>query len=539
MPRRPILLLLLIILLAPRAAYARSTLYVDQAAPPDGDGLTWDTAFVDLQDALDAASGGTITQIWVAAGTYRPDRGSRDRTATFSLREGLAVYGGFAGGETELDQRDPDTHLTILCGDLLGDDGPDFVHSGDNSYHVVTASGVDSTAVIDGFTIRGGNAASLGGVNSTGGGIIALEGSPQIVNCRFYHNRATFGGALHFKCASPSIRDCTFEDNLGSFFAGAVYSATDCTFALINCVFVENSTLNQGGALANSLGCDITLINCGFYGNYAINYGGGGILNSSGNLTAVNCVFSGNRSNGSQHGGGALRNEQGSATLINCTLHDNSAAVGGGIYNFLGSETSLENCILWANTDDSGQAEQAQIAADGGIPLLRHCCVQNWTGTLGGVANFGHDPSFVDPDGPDDLPGTPDDNLRLSDCASPCTNTGDNDALPPDVFDLDNDDDLVEPLPVDYSGQARVDDGRVDRGAYEVIGFECLCGDFDFDGDVDFVDFIVFATCLAGPEVPVPPPSCSPAEFAQADCQGDNDVDLADFALFQTTFGGS
>ncbi len=51
---------------------------------------------------------------------------------------------------------------------------------------------------------------------------------------------------------------------------------------------------------------------------------------------------------------------------------------------------------------------------------------------------------------------------------SPCVNAGFNDALPPDAADLDNDQDLTEQTPLDYSGIVeRISDFTVDLGAHE------------------------------------------------------------------------
>ena len=102
----------------------------------------------------------------------------------------------------------------------------------------------------------------------------------------------------------------------------------------------------------------------------------------------------------------------------------------------------------------------------GGSPVINNCCIQGWTGKLGGTGNFGSDPLFVDPNGPDGKAGTLDDNLRL-DLTSPCRNAGDNSALGPDTADLDKDGDVNEPIPFDIEGKPRILNGVVDLGAYE------------------------------------------------------------------------
>ena len=519
-------------------ASAQSILHVDDDAAFGGDGATWDTAFNDLQDALGSAagSGGTVTQIWVAAGIYTPDRGLFDRSTNFELQNGLGIYGGFAGYETEFDLRDPSIHLAILSGDLNGDDGPDFAHITDNSYHVLTATGTDNSAILDGFVIQGGNAPQLGGDDSVGGGLSIWEGTPRVVGCRFTHNRANFGGGLCCRQSSPILIRCTFQENAAITSAGAVFNYDRSDSVFVRCTFSSNTAPLQGGALVSSTDCDTTLINCGFYSNSARYCGGGAVLNNNGHATLVNCVFSGNASYGTTFGGGALRNERGDLDLINCTLYGNSAGVGGGVFNYLEGEIRLANCILWGNTDNTGSEQQAQLSADGGTLTLNHCCVHGWTGDLGGTAVFGHDPLLVNPDGADNIPGTSDDLLRTDSCISPCTNAGDDAAMPPDVFDLDDDGDMDEPVPFDFIDNVRVYDGRVDRGAYETVDEYCLRGDFDLDGDVDIDDFSMFYDCMAGPGISIPPPGCDSIDFARADLEGDDDVDLADSAAFQMVF---
>lgn len=158
---------------------------------------------------------------------------------------------------------------------------------------------------------------------------------------------------------------------------------------------------------------------------------------------------------------------------------------GGGIYNSTASSPTVHNCVLWENTDSGGTDESAQIHIDTGSLCVYHSCVQGcWTGC--GTSNICVDPLFADADGPDDVVGTADDNLRLLP-GSPCIDAGNNAAVPPDVADLDGDGNTTELTPVDLDGNLRflddpstLDTGNsicpiIEMGAYEFVGFE-LCG---------------------------------------------------------------
>jgi len=138
---------------------AGGTLYVDVGATGSNNGSSWSDAYVTLQDGLGAAVSGD--EIRVAQGTYTPDQGvgvtPGAREATFQLKSGVAVRGGYAGNsEDDPDVRDIEEYETILSGDLNGDDGADFQNNGENSYHVITGSGADQTGVVEGVTIGGG-----------------------------------------------------------------------------------------------------------------------------------------------------------------------------------------------------------------------------------------------------------------------------------------------------------------------------------------------------------------------------------------------
>ena len=142
-----------------QAAHAAGVRYAKPAASGTGDCSSWANACT-LQTALTGAVSGD--EIWVAAGTHKPTTGT-DRTATFQLKNGVAVYGGFAGTETARGQRNPAANLTILSGDIDNNDSQTPIITDlttvtgntTNSYHVVTGA---TGATLDGFTITAGNA---------------------------------------------------------------------------------------------------------------------------------------------------------------------------------------------------------------------------------------------------------------------------------------------------------------------------------------------------------------------------------------------
>ena len=112
-------------------------LYVKFDATGANDGSSWTNALTKLQDAVFQACPG-ITQIWVAKGTYYTDEGggkvNNDRNASFIMKNNLAIYGGFNGTETQLNERNWTTNPTILSGDIDQNDGANFANNSGNSY---------------------------------------------------------------------------------------------------------------------------------------------------------------------------------------------------------------------------------------------------------------------------------------------------------------------------------------------------------------------------------------------------------------------
>jgi hypothetical protein len=262
--------------------------YVKAAAT--GDGRSWDNASGNLQAMIDASSDGD--QVWIAVGLYKPGIlpsgrvAELSRTASFSMKDRVIIYGGFRGTETTLDSRTltyPSS--TTLSGDIgrIGDNA-------DNSYHVINnLSGLYTGAVLDGVVITGGNADGGSDINGSGGGVYNNTNgsnsycSPTFRNCVFQNNNARSRGGAMFNTSnnggnsSPVLINCAFQNNTANF-GGAIYnfgnSAGDVSSPeLTNCAFQSNSATTDGGAISNGaiISSDATtapvLINCVFFGN--------------------------------------------------------------------------------------------------------------------------------------------------------------------------------------------------------------------------------------------------------------------------------
>ena len=359
---------------------AAATVYVDDDAIGTGNGSSWCDAFVHLQDALAAAeaSGGSVTEIRVAQGVYQPDLGigqtSGDRLATFRLIDGVALIGGYAGcGQPDPDARDVGLYESLLSGDLLGDDGPDFANYAENSYHVVTydLAGV-TDVVLDGFVIAGGNADGTdppanqgGGIQIRQGTVMCIPGGPTIRNCLVRDNWAANHGAVNDHAWNSVFENCTFRNNVsGQRGAGLFVQSGSATVS--NCLFEGNSVgfeLNQGEGGGAWVGHDndptcpaqhqTVFTDCVFRGNHSMDRGGGAFGAKTSAPRFVGCTFDDNTSD--FLGGGAYMdttNTDNPSTFISCTFSDNSAVqAGGGAYSPRGTYT---DCTFTNNSATTG-----------------------------------------------------------------------------------------------------------------------------------------------------------------------------------------
>ncbi len=349
-----------------------ATRYVDLNSPgPAHDGASWDSAYIDLQQALAAATAGD--QIHVADGTYTPTADT-DRAICFQLMSEVSLLGGYAGyGATDPDSRDLAANVTVLSGDI-----GTLANSADNSYHVVVGSDTDVTAVLDGFTITGGNA-SGGAEPGNGGGIYNAMGSPTVRNCTFSGNSAIQGGGMYNDSSSPRVSNCTFSDN--SVVSGGGMFNQFSTPRVNNCAFSENSSRDGGGMLNYS--SSATVSNCTFSDNAAGLGDGGGMANYTSSPSLSNCIFSGNSAG--DGAGGGIYNFASSALVSKCTFIANSATTfGGGIFHGAVSG-SISNCTFIGNSADAGGG----LFLNGGSPTVSNCTFSgNLAESSGGGMGF-------------------------------------------------------------------------------------------------------------------------------------------------------
>ncbi|MBL8765059.1 MAG: alpha/beta fold hydrolase [Phycisphaerae bacterium] len=402
------------------------------------DGLTWATAFRDLQRALRVAEAGpqhVTRQIWVAAGRYTPDSGTFERSRSFYLVDAVEVLGGFAGWEADPTQRNTKQNVTILSGDLLANNCAACANYTEDSNHVVRIHGNIISAVLDGVTIDGGNA-DFDDYGWGGGGLVAsFAGDATIRDCVIRDCRAPRGGGAFVTLFSrPWFDRVAFVDNVAGVGGGAYIETPDADARFDSCLFARN--------LADSPG----------------------------------------------QGGGVAVLYDAAPRFTNCTIADNHAEFeGGGLYAYWDAQPKLYNSILWENTAEQGAQVRLDTINPGDFPCdvtVYFSCVEggperisvgagnfvNW-----GDANISENPRFRNP-----AAG----NYRLARDSS-SIDWGTKDYLTEGrLLDLDGHDRIFEW----WSKNGYDTEPEVDLGAYE----SACPADFNNDGSVDDFDLFDF-----------------------------------------------
>ena len=366
------------------ARAAGDTIYVNRnVIGGTNNGSSWDNAYVDLQDALAAATTGD--EIWVAKGVYTPGVLVTD---TFTLVGGVEIYGGFVATETLEAQRDWQTNITVLSGDIDGNDTKtaDGVVtqttgiSGANSFHVITSTGVLSNTILDGFYINAGSATGDSFFEKIGGGMYNEGSSPVLQNLVFIANQAeaagggvinrgasipefnnvTFlrnaaiedewedkgsGGGMYNYLSDPILTSVSFYSNTAAEDGGAMVNSNFVSAVLSDVVFFQNSADEDGGAVKNDT-VDVSFTNVVFKENSSGRDGGGVANYFDEGSRFLNVIFSGNQADGD---GGGMYNDESSPALENIVFVGNlTENDGGGLNNFYEAYPLLTN-VTFAN----------------------------------------------------------------------------------------------------------------------------------------------------------------------------------------------
>ncbi len=443
--------------------------YVDADAAALGDGLSWATAFNTLQDSLAVA---TVGEIWVAQGVYYPDEGGlqadNNINATFTLVDGVSIYGGFDGTETDLSQRDPTSNITVLSGDITQNDtvnSDNIVETTNrintpNSRHVVVGSNVNSGTILDGITITAGSASGNDDVgDGVGGGMFCGQNSsgPSLKQITIIGSFAQYSAGAAYGCAQ-SISDSSFINNTIDFDqGGAIFTVGGL---IENSLFKGNRTnIESGGAIYN-IGGTMVIDKSQFLSNQTER--SGGAISSRGNLTLSNSLFMGNKSGQT---GGAIHLAKNSivAVLTNNTFTGNKSGGSGAAISIKDNGMlDINNSIIWNNLDGNNNntiSDSIHIINAPTVNISNSLIQQsggssNWDVAAGidGGNNLDQDPLFITDADPTT---TPNDigNARLMEI-SIVIDAGDNSFVTTDK---------------DLDGNSRIFNTTVDMGAYEYI----------------------------------------------------------------------
>lgn len=301
------------------ASISAARLYVNGNVAASGDGTSWEQAFKTLEEAFEHMEHrcSAAEKIWVAAGVYKPNKiagnGTTDRDKAFLPPSHIKIYGSFAGTETSLEQRDLSNpaNRSILSGDFNDNDvvtgsGETLSISGneENASRVVILMHTTNT-VLDGFTIKGGNAIGSNDIrigtytlnNDDGAGIYGYQADARIVNCIFTQNTAARGGAF--------------------FTSEYSYPVVE------NCLFLHNIATTNGSALTTLY--NFPIVNCTFWGNRGTGSNTSAVYAGANYFTMRNSIIYGNNGGFDHNGNGAGLN------ITNCLIQGQTPAVDGNI----------------------------------------------------------------------------------------------------------------------------------------------------------------------------------------------------------------
>lgn len=174
-------LIMAVVLLLTAATADAAVFYVSPEGDNANDGSSWATAYNSIQTAIDNAA--SEDQIWVKQGTY---------AEVIVINKDIAVYGGFNGTETAIGQQNWRQNPTII--DVSSVTVPN---------HAVLCQ---NDALLDGFTITGGQAYSGTGTQNQGGGIFIDGASPSSGTALLTGTRPSTAAAYLMPADLPTSR---------------------------------------------------------------------------------------------------------------------------------------------------------------------------------------------------------------------------------------------------------------------------------------------------------------------------------------------
>ncbi|MFC1591296.1 right-handed parallel beta-helix repeat-containing protein [Thermodesulfobacteriota bacterium] len=483
--------------------------YVDNASTCDlSCGSSWSAAFATLEVAIYGSHAGD--EIWVKKGSYTS-------SAYIAIDKDIVVYGGFAGNESRLAQRDPEKNISRIRVDSAS---KCFLLKNEaeiEGLYITMGSQVRNGVVVEDGSIAAVRNCVIQGNDYVSGSCISVEngGTAEIVDCRIYGNVAGNRGAgiLVEELSTVAVNGCRIYGNVSLADGGGVFvessdvNLTNCSIygnvaegggggialhkadvTLTGCSIYDNSAYDGGGIAADDMD-RLRVMECSLYGNRASEYGGGiytdftyarvsssacyantaayggGIYTYAGELSLLNCRLYENAA--AENGGGVLAEAADEHTLTSCLLYRNEARNGGGLYS-LSDRVVIANCTLHSNAAISGGAA---YFVDGDVVVLNTIVWDNGGDQLSsfadsmsvsfsdvqgdhvGVGNIDADPLFA---------GDGDYHLTA---LSPCIDAGTSESTPP----------------TDIDGTVRYDDASAantgggsepyyDIGAYEYDG---------------------------------------------------------------------
>ena len=369
-------------------------------------------------------------------------------------------------------------------------------------------------------------------------GVVTLNGA-TFHDCIFHGNDLDEGDGAAVRGSGNTFIGCEFVENDSRCNSGGAVSGSDLTF--IECELVSNSAVSAG---AVRTGGQSLFLDCRFDRNVS-DYNGGAIGQSAGSVAIViGTSFRGNLTSfdhAETIDGGDLvllnSRVQGIERYNRISIDVNDAVVANSVFlgstwliagdlrgramvatgtahvansTFLGERLVFEGRTTVDNSILSKASLPLSAIVTGGPNSDITIASSNVEGGRASIASTGSltfaadnidaDPLFMNPLGPDGLHATGDEDLRLAP-GSPCIDAGNNALVPLDVYDVDGDGDVREPLPFDHLGRPRfVDDPDtpdtgigsaplVDMGANEYQVATCS-GDANFDSAVNALDVL-------------------------------------------------